>query len=97
MGLNVSERYSLQLTHPTAVLTAETVWGALRGLETFSQLLQHNGSTGAITVLEQRIDDWPRFPFRAVMVDTARSVGRSVRRSSVGRSSVGLSVGTLPP
>jgi hypothetical protein len=40
--------YSLNVTAPFAVLTAETVFGALRGLETFSQLIQHDPVYGLV-------------------------------------------------
>ena len=61
LSLATSENYTLQVTYPRAALAAPTVYGALRGLETFSQLLQDN-----LTIIAQTIVDWPRFPFRAV-------------------------------
>lgn len=41
--LGMDESYMLSLASPVSTLTAPTVWGAVRGLETFSQLLQMNG------------------------------------------------------
>lgn len=61
LGLTTSENYTLRVAYPRASLVARTVYGALRGLETFSQLLQDN-----LTITAQTIVDWPRFPFRAV-------------------------------
>ena len=61
LGLTTSENYTLRVTYPRASLVARTVYGALRGLETFSQLLQDD-----LTITAQTIVDWPRFPFRAV-------------------------------
>lgn len=71
LALNVSERYELRIAAAggTSTLTADTVWGAVRGLESFAQLLNQR-SDGA--VLAQSVVDWPRFPFRSVMVDSAR-------------------------
>lgn len=43
------------------------MYGALRGLETFAQLVQPDYS-----VHEQSVVDYPRFPFRAVLIDTGR-------------------------
>lgn len=64
----VDESYSLDTSAaPAVLLTANTVFGALRGLETFSQLIDHNYYlTGAIVV------DEPRFQHRGFMIDTAR-------------------------
>jgi hypothetical protein len=69
LSMDTSEKYTLNIPHTggNASLTADTVYGALRGLETFSQMLQPD-----LTILEQSVDDWPRFPFRAVLIDTGR-------------------------
>ena len=40
LTLQTSERYSLNISFPNATLTADTVFGALRGLETFAQMVQ---------------------------------------------------------
>lgn len=58
-----------------AVLTANTQWGALRGLESFAQLAVWQGpddadNSYAITCAPITINDWPRFPFRGVLIDT---------------------------
>lgn len=64
------ESYQLAVTEQGAHLEANTVYGALRGMETFLQLLQ-NGASGphlpAVT-----ITDAPRFPWRGVLIDSAR-------------------------
>lgn len=45
LDLGVDESYSLEIPlGKTAHLKAATVWGAMRGLETFSQLIQHASS-----------------------------------------------------
>ena len=41
--LGMDESYSLNLVSPKSQLRANSVWGAIRGLETFSQTLQMNG------------------------------------------------------
>ena len=64
---NTSEKYELTVGFPNSTLTADTVYGAMRGLETFSQLVQADYS-----LREQTIEDFPRFPFRAVLIDTGR-------------------------
>lgn len=55
-----------------ARLTAKTVWGALRGLETFSQLIWNDGQSNQYFVNETIIRDYPRFPHRGLMIDSAR-------------------------
>ncbi|KAM5264377.1 beta-hexosaminidase subunit beta [Ctenodactylus gundi] len=70
---NVSsdESYTLQVQEPVATLKANRVWGALRGLETFSQLI-YQDSYGALTINESNVVDSPRFPHRGILIDTAR-------------------------
>eukprot|EP00039_Didymoeca_costata_P003029 m.64664 g.64664 ORF g.64664 m.64664 type:complete len:551 (+) comp11662_c0_seq1:106-1758(+) len=71
----VSENYTLNVdascTAPSASITADTVFGALRGFETFSQLIVKAG-TGDYTISSVNITDFPRFPFRAVLIDSGR-------------------------
>jgi len=54
------ESYSLEVTERQAVLAAPTVVGALRGLETFLQLLE--GDRAGHFIPAVRIEDRPRFP-----------------------------------
>lgn len=55
-----------------AQIVAKTVWGALRGLETFSQLIWTDGESNHRFVNETVIRDHPRFPHRGLMIDSAR-------------------------
>lgn len=73
-ALGADESYELRVASPNATLTANTTWGAIRGLETFSQLFAMNqpgtivgGAGGAVV-----IRDAPAYAWRGVMVDTAR-------------------------
>lgn len=76
MQLGVDESYTLNVTSPIAVLVAPTVYGALRGLETFSQLLecQENEGQWSYTIGNTPItlSDKPRFPWRGLLIDTSR-------------------------
>lgn len=66
------EWYSLNLEPgPRSVLKARTIWGMLRGLETFSQLI-YNRNDGVIVVNATMIEDWPAYKYRGVLIDTAR-------------------------
>lgn len=69
----VNESYSLSTPSDgsaSAYITAETVWGAMRGLETFSQLVYGNPTRVAAGVY---IHDLPIFTHRGVMLDTSRN------------------------
>ncbi|XP_067656012.1 beta-hexosaminidase subunit alpha-like [Haliotis asinina] len=64
-----NETYTLQISNDTASITAGEVWGALRGLETLSQLVylsDHRQPCVHIT----DIVDFPRFHHRGVMINT---------------------------
>eukprot|EP01047_Picozoa_sp_COSAG01_P092387 COSAG01_NODE_23771_length_802_cov_1.270270_1_plen_156_part_10 len=66
-------RYSLDVGVPGggALIRAPRVWGALHGLESFAQMVQHTKGQGYF-ILPCHIRDEPRFEYRSVMIDTAR-------------------------
>jgi hexosaminidase len=64
------ESYSLDVTHDKARLSSATPYGALRGIETFLQLVE-TGIDGAV-VRSATIRDEPRFPWRGLLVDVSR-------------------------
>ncbi|XP_053444723.1 beta-hexosaminidase subunit beta [Nycticebus coucang] len=70
-SMSSDESYSLLVKEPVALLKANRVWGALRGLETFSQLI-YQDSYGTFTINESNIVDSPRFPHRGILIDTSR-------------------------
>ncbi|XP_041825793.1 beta-hexosaminidase subunit beta isoform X2 [Melanotaenia boesemani] len=65
------ESYELTVDQPYAVLKAPKVWGALHGLETFSQLV-YEDEYGAKSINTTTISDFPRFAHRGVLLDSAR-------------------------
>jgi hexosaminidase len=69
--LNMNENYTLSIKTNGAVLDSQTIWGAIRGLETFSQLVNHVG-VNQFTINESTINDSPRFSHRGLLVDTSR-------------------------
>ncbi len=53
-------------------ITAKTVWGALRAIETFSQLVYQNELTKEFLINVTVIADYPRYKYRALLLDSAR-------------------------
>uniref|UniRef100_A0A8D0GK73 Beta-hexosaminidase n=1 Tax=Sphenodon punctatus TaxID=8508 RepID=A0A8D0GK73_SPHPU len=69
--MHSKENYKLDISEEQMLLTADTVWGALRGLETFSQLVWRDDN-GTYYVNETDIIDFPRFAHRGLLLDTSR-------------------------
>lgn len=74
----VDESYMLDVRDSSdsnvAYLEAPTVYGALRGLETFSQLTSYNFTSKSVQIRRTPcfIKDFPRFPYRGLLIDTSR-------------------------
>uniref|UniRef100_A0A8D0BW75 Beta-hexosaminidase n=1 Tax=Salvator merianae TaxID=96440 RepID=A0A8D0BW75_SALMN len=69
--LESSEQYKLTVSDELMFLAADNVWGALRGLETFSQLVWRD-DFGTRYINKTDIIDFPRFPHRGLLLDTSR-------------------------
>ncbi|XP_068190348.1 beta-hexosaminidase subunit beta isoform X2 [Antennarius striatus] len=69
--ISSDESYELFVSLPNVVLKAPQIWGALRGLETFSQLV-HEDEYGVKCVNETIVTDFPRFAYRGLLLDTSR-------------------------
>jgi hexosaminidase len=69
------ESYSLVISSPAVAITAPTAYGALRALESLSQLVDYRpdlGATAFVLPASASIVDAPRFAHRGALVDTAR-------------------------
>lgn len=73
-SVDMDEEYSLLIDSEKEYfeLNANSVWGALRGLETFSQLVTIDHSMQKYVTQNVEIHDAPRFKWRGLLIDTAR-------------------------
>ncbi|XP_074276214.1 beta-hexosaminidase 1 [Silene latifolia] len=81
LQLGVDESYSLEITRKdhtsivgVAKIQANTVYGALRALETFSQLCTFDYASKSVKIFKAPwyIEDLPRFVYRGLLIDTSR-------------------------
>src|SRR6266478_3127655 len=86
------ESYVLEVGANGAKLTAPTVLGTLRGLQTFLQLV--DVSPDGFSVPAVTIQDKPRFPWRGLMIDSARHFIplEVIRRNLDGMEAVKMNV-----
>lgn len=73
--MDTDESYSLSVKSQTNVeLTAKTVYGALRGIETLSQLIifDFNQRQYYIPATPILVEDAPRYAHRGLLLDTSR-------------------------
>lgn len=68
--LGDDESYNLEVSDKQAKITANTTVGAMRGLETFLQLLESDKDGFYFPAVS--INDKPRFAWRGLMIDSAR-------------------------
>ncbi|KAI8063895.1 glycoside hydrolase superfamily [Gongronella butleri] len=75
LDADVDESYDLTVPAKggQAVLNAKTWVGALRGLETFSQLVTATGNKGALVAHTAKIHDKPVYTHRGILLDTSRN------------------------
>ncbi len=92
LAVGEDESYRLTITEEGIRLQAATDIGALRGLETFLQLLTLDES--GVTIPEVAIFDEPRFPWRGLMIDSSRHFMpvEVIKRNLDGMAAVKLNV-----
>lgn len=91
-SVDEDESYSLEVSNLQAVMNAPTVVGALRGLETFLQLL--GGAADSYSIPAVSIEDTPRFPWRGLLIDIGRhwQPMEVIKRNLDGMAAVKLNV-----
>ena len=76
LQLGVDESYTLEISEDgaTAVISAKNIFGAMHGIETFSQLVEFDSDsmTYVLHNAPWSIKDEPRFPHRGILMDTSR-------------------------
>ncbi|CAH8636712.1 unnamed protein product [Schistosoma bovis] len=70
--VNMDESYILGVTENGIFIISNETWGALRGLETLSQLMWTTKDQSHVFVNRTYIVDYPRFKHRGLMIDTSR-------------------------
>jgi hexosaminidase len=90
--LGDNERYSLTVSAGQARISADFPLGALRGLETFLQLVSQDQTGFSVPAVE--IHDEPRFAWRGLSLDVSRHFvpAEQVKRTIDGLSAVKLNV-----
>jgi len=90
--LGEDESYELTVDAASAQLKAPTVTGALRGMETFAQLIVP--APHGFEIPSVHIEDHPRYPWRGLMLDVSRHWMpiEVVLRNLVGMAAVKLNV-----
>lgn len=69
-----SENYTIEISSDVfrqAKLKSPSVWGALRALETLSQLV-YQDTNRSYLINATHISDWPQYKYRGLLLDTAR-------------------------
>jgi hexosaminidase len=90
--LGEDESYTLEVTTSGARLHAATTLGTLRGLQTFLQLVAITANGFSVPAVS--IEDHPRFPWRGLMIDSARHFIPlpAIRRNLDGMEAVKMNV-----
>eukprot|EP01084_Bolivina_argentea_P111436 198816_1 len=72
LQLDTDESYTLNIKTGVSTISANTIYGAMRGLETFSQLVIFNFTHGYYQTFTSSVTDTPRFKWRGTLIDTGR-------------------------
>ena len=86
--VDLSEAYTLEINDSETTLRASSFVGALRGLETFGQLVVYDGVRFVVPNLPIAVTDSPRFRHRGILLDTARHFFPASARESARRRTV---------
>ncbi|XP_075977690.1 beta-hexosaminidase subunit beta-like [Anticarsia gemmatalis] len=68
---DMEERYMLNVS-TVSTLNSDSIWGILRGMETFVQLFYMSDDYRHIFINQTEIEDYPRYRHRGLLIDTSR-------------------------
>ncbi|XP_075977995.1 beta-hexosaminidase subunit beta-like [Anticarsia gemmatalis] len=69
--MDMDEQYTLDVA-AVSTLNSKSIWGILRGLESFAQLFYISDDYENIFINTTNIEDFPRHPYRGLLIDTGR-------------------------
>ena len=76
LNIDTNESYTISIDGDGVCVHSHNVYGSLRALETLSQLLEPRDTPEGPAIKRQlyvrwlNIHDYPRFPYRGIMIDT---------------------------
>ncbi|XP_072942396.1 beta-hexosaminidase subunit beta-like [Epargyreus clarus] len=70
-SFGMDEQYHLKVSKKSR-LESDSIWGIIRGLETFAQLFYLSEDYNEIRVNKTQITDFPTYPHRGLLLDTSR-------------------------
>lgn len=75
-SLDMDEHYEIKIDATDkpreGIILSQSVWGILRGLESFSQLVYASQNGIAFQINSTMVMDFPRFPHRGLLLDSSR-------------------------
>ncbi|XP_028134930.1 beta-hexosaminidase subunit beta [Diabrotica virgifera virgifera] len=69
---HMEEAYTIIVSEDVKRLKAFSVWGILRGLESFSQMIYMTNEGLSLRINKTSVEDRPRFSHRGLLIDTSR-------------------------
>ncbi|XP_014364554.2 beta-hexosaminidase subunit beta [Papilio machaon] len=69
--LEMDEKYKLSIT-AVSILSSASVWGILRGLETFAQKFYISDDINELRINTSVVEDFPEYAHRGLLLDTGR-------------------------
>ncbi|CAH0585924.1 unnamed protein product [Chrysodeixis includens] len=69
--LEMNEKYSLNVS-AVSKLESDSIWGILRGMESFAQLFYLAKGYKDVLINATQIVDFPRYTYRGLLIDTSR-------------------------